>query len=129
LEAERSFNLRQPFLQAHERESEVLDLVIRQSAALHSADCLVLEHLSQKLEQRVHELRQTRLDDVRLRIDALRQCGRDLAQLRREEREVVRADARRAFLAHAANEYGGQGPLVRKRSSGSAARAAAMLRV
>src|SRR5690606_15225730 len=106
------------FLQPQQRKTETLDVFVTQPATLHASHRLVLEDLPYDFDQREHQLRETCLDVFRVRLDSLRQRGRKLAQIGRDQFELLGGGA---ALIHVAKDHGGQGPLVRKCSPACAA--------
>ena len=57
-------------LEPHERKSHSLYLFLAQRASFHAPHGLALEQLTQKLDEREHELREPLLDLIRIHIHA-----------------------------------------------------------
>src|SRR6185503_10646011 len=108
LEPERVRHLADLLLESHQRNSDALDLVIGQRAALHPPDRLPLQHLTQELDEPEHQTREAAFHIVRVDIDALRKRSADAREL---GADLVELDAQLGRV-HDANEYGGIGPLT-----------------
>src|SRR3989442_7000971 len=90
----------EPLVQAHQRDAQPLDLVVREIAGVDAPHGLTLEHFTDELDDRKHQPRQTLLDALGLELETLRRHPH------------VRAHDPSPSQA-AANVYAGQGPLQR----------------
>lgn len=76
------------FFKLHQRESNSLNLLIGETAAVHTAYCLSFENLPQELDQRQHQLREPLLDTFRVHVYPLGQRATYVLQLTTECFEV-----------------------------------------
>src|SRR5436190_1721060 len=68
-------------VELHEGLPEPLDLLVGKRSGLHPPQRLTLHELPQQLDEREDELRQAFLDLLRIRVDAARECLRQMLEL------------------------------------------------
>ena len=63
------------FLELHQRPPNLFDLMVRERAGVHTADCLPLEELPDEFDEGEHQLRDRLLNVVRVGVPAQRRCA------------------------------------------------------
>src|SRR5215472_482956 len=100
--------------QLHQGQSDALHLLVREVAAFHSAYSLPLEQLSNKLDQRQHQLCQTLFDAVGIDVDVAGQVSPQVFQFILKTGQLV---LHSSPMPSRAKLYGGHGPLTSIRTS------------
>src|ERR1043166_9680691 len=101
-QAERRLELIHATAQLEKRQTEPLDLVLAQRAAVHATNGLMLQDFPKQFYHRQHETRKALLDTLRVSVDTVGQASRDGVQRGGSlvGRGVLRFVFPLSFLAH-----------------------------